>query len=61
MIEAFNALGVSSSGPAAPIVMLGIAKALLAAAVGLLVAIPAITAYNYLRNKSELFYKIWKI
>ena len=54
VIEAFNALGVSSSGPAAPIVMLGIAKALLAAAVGLLVAIPAITAYNYLRKQVRI-------
>ncbi len=50
VIEAFNALG-TSSGAATPIVMLGIAKALLATAVGLLVAIPAIVAYNYLRKQ----------
>ncbi|MDE0152154.1 MAG: MotA/TolQ/ExbB proton channel family protein [Bdellovibrionales bacterium] len=50
VIEAFNALG-TSAGSATPIVMLGIAKALLATAVGLLVAIPAIVAYNYLRKQ----------
>jgi len=50
VIEAFNALG-TSAGSATPIVMLGIAKALLATAAGLLVAIPAIAAYNYLRKQ----------
>jgi len=53
VIEAFNALG-TSSGSATPIVMLGIAKALLATAVGLLVAIPAIVAYNYLRKQVRI-------
>ena len=53
VIEAFNALG-SSSDSTAPIVMLGIAKALLATAVGLLVAIPAISAYNYLRKQVQI-------
>lgn len=53
VIEAFNALG-TSSGSATPIVMLGIAKALLATAAGLLVAIPAIVAYNYLRKQVRI-------
>ena len=53
VIEAFNALG-TSAGSATPIVMLGIAKALLATAVGLLVAIPAIVAYNYLRKQVRI-------
>lgn len=54
VIEAFNALGVEPAGSTAPIVMLGIAKALLATAVGLLVAIPAISAYNYLRKQVRI-------
>ncbi len=53
VMEAFNALGVDS-GSSAPIVMLGISKALLAAAVGLLVAIPAISAYNYFRKQVQI-------
>ena len=53
VMEAFNALG-ADSGSSAPVVMLGISKALLAAAVGLLVAIPAISAYNYFRKQVQI-------
>ena len=51
VMDAFNALGISQDQIAAPIVMIGISKALLAAAVGLLVAIPAVIFYNYLRRQ----------
>lgn len=50
VMDAFNALGLAT-GASASIVMLGIAKALLATAVGLIVAIPSIISYNYLRRK----------
>lgn len=50
VMDAFNALGASSS-EATPAVMLGISKALIATAIGLLVAIPAIVSYNVLRRR----------
>lgn len=47
IIEAFNALATSkSSGP--EVVMASISEALVATAVGLMVAIPAVVAYNFL-------------
>lgn len=47
IIQAFNALATSkSSGP--EVVMASISEALVATAVGLLVAIPAVVAYNFL-------------
>ena len=52
VMEAFYSLGISSES-AAPIVMQGISKALLATAVGLIVAIPAIVFYNFLRRKVQ--------
>ena len=50
VMEAFYSLGVSSES-ATPIVMQGISKALLATAIGLIVAIPAVVFYNFLRRK----------
>ena len=54
VMEAFQALG-SETGSAA-VVMVGISKALVATAVGLIVAIPAITAYNYLQKKLRMIF-----
>ena len=52
VMESFEALG--SPNGSVDVVMVGISKALVATAVGLVVAIPAITAYNYLQKQ-------WKI
>jgi len=50
IIKAFNDLAVmGTSGPA--VVMNGIAEALVATAVGLLIAIPAVAAYNYFQGE----------
>lgn len=50
IIKAFNDLAVQgTSGPA--VVMNGIAEALVATAVGLLIAIPAVAAYNYFQGQ----------
>lgn len=54
VMEAFDALG-SESGSAA-VVMVGISKALVATAVGLIVAIPAITAYNFLQKQLKMIF-----
>ena len=54
VMEAFEALG-SSSGSTA-VVMVGISKALVATAVGLIVAIPAITAYNFLQKRLKMIF-----
>ena len=53
VMDAFYSLGMANESTA-PIVMLGISKALLATAVGLLVAIPAIVSYNFLKRKIRL-------
>lgn len=49
IMEAFRSLASSDADP--HIVMLGISKALVATAVGLLVAIPAVIAYNHFQKK----------
>lgn len=54
VMESFEALG-SPSG-SIDIVMIGISKALVATAVGLVVAIPAITAYNYLQKQCKIIF-----
>ena len=62
VIEAFEALGTSdslqqlgrASGTLAPqAIMSGIAEALVATAVGLFVAIPAVAAYNYFQRRIQ--------
>lgn len=50
IIRAFNDLSLESS-EGAQAVMAGISEALVATAVGLLVAIPAVVAYNYLQRQ----------
>jgi len=54
VMEAFEALGADNTS--ATVVMLGISKALVATAVGLIVAIPAITAYNFLQKKLKMIF-----
>ena len=49
IMDAFRALAASEGDP--QVVMIGISKALLATAVGLLVAIPAVIAYNYFQKQ----------
>ncbi len=50
IIKAFNDLAVAgTSGPT--IVMRGVSEALVATAMGLLIAIPAVAAYNYFQGK----------
>lgn len=52
IIQAFGVLGQKQSGGAS--VMTGISEALIATAVGLFVAIPAVTAYNYFSRKLKI-------
>ncbi len=49
VIKAFHDLAESGAGP--EVVMVGLSEALVATAVGLLVAIPAVLAYNFLQKK----------
>jgi len=53
IIRAFNDLAVSGSG-GITVVMSGIASALVATAVGILVAIPAVMANNYFRTRLRM-------
>jgi biopolymer transport protein ExbB/TolQ len=48
VIQAFHQLGLSEQVQGTRMVMVGIAEALVATGMGLLVAIPAVFAYNYL-------------
>ena len=54
VMEAFEALGAENG--AVSVVMVGISKALVATAVGLIVAIPAITAYNFLQKQLKMIF-----
>jgi biopolymer transport protein TolQ len=49
VMDAFRGLAQSQGDPA--VVMIGISKALVATAVGLMVAIPAVIAYNYFQRQ----------
>ena len=49
IMKAFNDLGANAGDPS--VVMVGIAEALVATAVGLFVAIPAVIAYNYFQRQ----------
>ena len=56
VIQAFDQLGVGAAGaaaaqPASQAVMAGIAEALVATAVGIGVALPAVAAYNYFQRR----------
>jgi biopolymer transport protein ExbB len=52
IIKAFHDLAIDSQGGPS-VVMAGIAEALVATAVGLLVAIPAVIFYNYFKNRQK--------
>lgn len=49
IMDAFRSLATSQGDPA--LVMVGISKALVATAIGLLVAIPAVISYNFFQKK----------
>lgn len=51
IIHAFKDMALCESGGGGPAVMSGIAEALVATAVGLLVAIPAVMAYNFFHRR----------
>ncbi|MCK6528911.1 MotA/TolQ/ExbB proton channel family protein [Myxococcota bacterium] len=51
IIRAFRDLSLTEQSQGASVVMAGISEALVATAVGLLVAIPAVVAYNYLQRR----------
>ena len=52
IIKAFNDLAFNAEG-GATVVMAGIAEALVATAIGLLVAIPAVVFFNYFKNRQK--------
>jgi biopolymer transport protein ExbB len=52
IIKAFHDLGVGTD-EAASAVMAGISEALVATAVGLMVAIPAVILYNYFQSRNK--------
>ncbi|MBN2715017.1 MAG: MotA/TolQ/ExbB proton channel family protein [Deltaproteobacteria bacterium] len=52
IIKAFNDLAFNSEGGAS-VVMAGIAEALVATAIGLIVAIPAVVFFNYFKNRQK--------
>ena len=54
IIKAFKDLSVNQSGGIA-VVMTGISEALVATAIGLLVAIPAVVAYNFFNRRVRVF------
>jgi len=54
VMESFQALG--SQEGSTEMVMVGISKALVVTAMGLIVAIPAITAYNYLQKQLQVIF-----
>ncbi len=53
IIKAFHDLAIKGSGGPS-VVMAGISEALIATAVGLLIAIPAVIAYNYFQRKIKV-------
>ena len=60
VMHSFNALETMTQSEN-PFVMLGITKALLATAVGLVVAIPAVIFYNYLRRQVKVILQNFKV
>lgn len=60
IIKAFHAISASGAGGPA-VVAVGIAEALVGTAGGLLVAIPALVAYNYFSNKISRMERDWEI
>ena len=60
VMHAFNALETATHSEN-PFVMLGITKALLATAAGLIVAIPAVIFYNYSRRQCKIILQNFKV
>lgn len=60
IIRAFQAVSTSSAGGASA-VALGISEALVGTAAGLIVAIPALLAYNHFVNRLRHFTQDWEI
>lgn len=60
IVKAFHAISVSFGGGAG-VVAAGIAEALVNTAMGLVVAIPAVVAYNYFTNKVRRHTQEWEI
>lgn len=60
IIRAFRAVSMSASGGAS-LVALGIAEALVGTAAGLVVAIPALLAYNFFVNKLRRLTQQWEL
>lgn len=60
IIRSFRAVSMTSSGGAS-LVALGIAEALVGTAAGLVVAIPALLAYNYFVNRLRRFTQDWEV
>ncbi|MCM2280405.1 MAG: MotA/TolQ/ExbB proton channel family protein, partial [Bdellovibrionaceae bacterium] len=54
IMKAFRDLAANASATGNEAVMLGIAEALVATAVGLIVAIPAVIAYNYFQRQVKI-------
>lgn len=53
IIRAFNDLAFAAGSGGPSVVMAGIAEALVATAVGLMVAIPAVVMFNYFKNRQK--------
>ena len=55
IIKAFHDLASNQGGAGPSVVMAGISEALVATAVGLMVAIPAVVAFNYFNRRVRVF------
>jgi biopolymer transport protein ExbB len=55
IIKAFHDLAANQGGAGPSVVMAGISEALVATAVGLMVAIPAVVAFNYFSRRVRVF------
>jgi biopolymer transport protein ExbB/TolQ len=60
IIKAFHAISISFGGGPG-VVAAGIAEALVNTAMGLVVAIPAVVAFNYFSNRTRRFTQEWEI
>ena len=61
IIKAFRAVSMASNAAGAGLVAVGIAEALVGTAAGLVVAIPALLAYNFFVNKLRRLTQDWEL